>query len=164
MKRKYDLSASKKQVAVKEPALAYGVPQVAPLALLMGSRTAQPSDFDLLNLARTGVTKRGLVSLAKQLMLTLQEIADILHISERTLQRYTPATLVKTEHADRAIELAKLYERGIEVLGSQEAFNRWLRQPNYALNNQVPLHLLDTTIGFRLVLQVLGRIEYGVFS
>ena len=87
-----------------------------------------------------------------------------MHISERTLQRYTPATLVNAAYADKAIELARLYERGTAVLGNEKEFSTWMRTPNHALNNEVPLNLLDTSIGFNLILQVLGRIEYGVFS
>lgn len=160
MKRKTDIDRNK----VNEPSASYQVGFQNPLTAIIGNSSNQPSDYDLLNLARKGISKKALVSLAQKIMLTLEEIAGILHISERTLQRYTPSTLVKTEYADRAIALAKLYERGIEVLGNQHNFDKWLRQPNYALNNQVPLKLLDTSIGFGLVLQVLGRIEYGVFS
>lgn len=149
---------------VEEPAIAYGIVTYSPLTVVMGGQIANPSDFDLVGAARKGIAKKTILALAKKLLLTIEEISDILHISERTLQRYTPNTLIKTEHADRAIELAKLYERGIEVLGSGRAFNNWLRHPNYALKNQVPLTLLDTSIGFTLVLDILGRIEYGVFS
>ncbi|WP_449438904.1 type II RES/Xre toxin-antitoxin system antitoxin [Pedobacter steynii] len=87
-----------------------------------------------------------------------------MHISERTLQRYTPATLIKTEHAEKAIELARLYQRGTEVFGTMDNFNDWMKTPNYTLNGEPPLNLLDTSIGFELILQTLGRIEYGVFS
>jgi len=149
---------------VEEPMVAYmAVPQ-SPLVAMMGNQYVNPSDFDLVNLARKGISKKSLTILAKQISLTLEEVANVLHISERTLQRYTPATLVKTEYADRAIELARLYERGIEVLGTAKAFNNWMRSSNRALNNEVPINLLDTSIGFDLVLQILGRIEYGVFS
>ncbi|WAC40941.1 antitoxin Xre/MbcA/ParS toxin-binding domain-containing protein [Pedobacter sp. SL55] len=151
---------------LEEPAVAYGLAvSYSPLNLIIGGKdVVSPSDFDLVSVARKGISKRNLLLLAKKLYLTIEEISDILHISERTLQRYEPSTLVKTEHADRAIELAKLYERGASVLGSYEAFNRWLRHTNYALKNQVPLTLLDTSIGFTLVLDVLGRIEHGVFN
>lgn len=149
---------------VEEPLAAYGYMPLTPLEAMMGSSNTSANDFDLLNLARKGISKKALLALAKQISLTIEEIANVLHISERTLQRYTPSTLIKTEYTDRAIELAKLYERGIEVLGSQQAFNGWLRHPNYALRNQIPLNLLDTSIGFTMVLDVLGRIEHGVFS
>lgn len=158
MKRKQDVKK------VEEPMAVYAVAVQTPISTIMGFDVSQPSDFDFLALARKGITKKALVALAKKISLTLEEIADILHISERTLQRYTPATLIKTEYTDRAIELAKLYERGTEVLGTPEAFNQWLRHPNMALRNQIPLNLLDTTIGFTMVLNILGRIEHGVFS
>lgn len=155
---------TEKLTTVEEPLVAYGVAAYSPLGLIVGGNFSSSSDFDLISIARKGIAKKNLLALAKKLFLTIQELANILHISERTLQRYAPSTLIKTEHADRAIELAKLYERGVEVLGSAQAFNNWLRYPNYALKNQVPLSLLDTSIGFTLVLDVLGRIEHGVFS
>jgi putative toxin-antitoxin system antitoxin component (TIGR02293 family) len=150
---------------LEEPAVAYGLSSShSPLAVIMGGKFGRPSDYDLVTIAREGIAKKNLLALGKRLSLTIEELADILHISERTLQRYEPSTLIKTEHADRAIELAKLYERGAEVLGSHEAFNKWLRHPNLALRHQIPLTLLDTSIGFTMVLNILGRIAHGVFS
>lgn len=149
---------------LEEPMVAYGLPNSSPMVAMMGSEYANPSDFDLLKLARKGISKKSLLALAKKISLTIEEVASVLHISERTLQRYTPQTLVKTEYADRAIELALLYERGIEVLGSEQAFNSWIKSPNFALGGEIPFNLLDTRIGFTMVLNILGRIEYGVFS
>lgn len=159
MKKKTELN---NQLA--EPMAAYGVLNQTSLVGLLGSNYTVSTDFDLLKLARKGVSKKALVSLAKRISLTIQELAGIMHISERTLQRYTPATLIKTEHAEKAIELARLYERGTEVFGTMDNFNDWMKTPNYTLNGETPLSLLDTSIGFELILQTLGRIEYGVFS
>ncbi|MDR6784727.1 putative toxin-antitoxin system antitoxin component (TIGR02293 family) [Pedobacter africanus] len=147
-----------------EPAVAYGALNTTSLVGLLGGNYAASTDFDLLNLARKGVSKKALLNLAKQISLTIQEVAGIMHISERTLQRYTPSTLIKTEYAEKAIELARLYQRGKEVFGTMDNFNDWMKTPNYTLNGETPLHLLDTSIGFELILQTLGRIEYGVFS
>lgn len=149
---------------LSEPTAAYGMLNQTSLVALLGSNYAVSTDFDLLNLARKGVSKKALLNLAKQISLTIQELAGIMHISERTLQRYTPATLIKTEHAEKAIELARLYQRGTEVFGTMDNFNDWMKTPNYTLNGEAPLNLLDTSIGFELILQTLGRIEYGVFS
>lgn len=159
MKKKVDDTSK-----VEEPIVAYGMANFTPMVAMMGSQYENPSDFDLLKLARKGISKKSLLALAKQISLTIEEVASVLHISERTLQRYTPQTLVKTEYADRAIELALLYERGIEVLGSERAFSNWIKSPNYALGGEIPFNLLDTRIGFTMVLNILGRIEYGVFS
>lgn len=149
---------------VEEPIVGYANLVYNPMSSIFGVAYANATDFDLLKLARKGISKKTLTTLAKQIALTLEEIAKVLHISERTLQRYEPTTLVKTEYADRAIELARLYERGIAVLGSQNAFNSWLKTPNYALGNEIPLQLLDTHIGFTMVFDVLGHIEHGIFS
>lgn len=159
MKRKVD-----ELPKVEESTAIYGVSNYTPLVAMLGNQYANSTDFDLLQLARKGITKKALLALAKKISLTLEEIATVLHISERTLQRYTPTTLVKTEYADKAIELARLYERGIEVLGSESAFNGWVKTPNLALGGEIPFNLLDTRIGFNMVLNILGRIEYGVFS
>ena len=153
-----------KNPVAKEPTVVYSNLSFNAMSAIFGSDYANPTDFDLLKLARRGVSKKALTTLAKQISLTLEELAKVLHISERTLQRYQPSTLVKAEYSDRAIELARLYERGIEVLGSQNAFNSWLKTPNYALGNESPLSLLDTHIGFTMVFDVLGRIEYGIYS
>ena len=149
---------------LSEPAVAYGAISPASLIGLLSPRYVGATDFDLLNLARKGVSKKAIVNLAKEISLTIQEVAGIMHISERTLQRYTPATLIKTEYTEKAIELAQLYERGTEVFGTIDNFNDWMKTPNYTLNGEVPLNLLDTSIGFDLITQTLGRIEYGIFS
>ncbi|RZK42906.1 MAG: DUF2384 domain-containing protein [Pedobacter sp.] len=154
----------KNNSTLEEPLVAYGQATLSPLSLITGSLNESPSDFDLVQLVRTGISKRSLLALAKRISLTIEEISNVLHISERTLQRYTPTTLVKIEYADKALELARLYEKGIAVFGSQKQFDTWMRTPNQALNNEIPLSLLDTSVGFDLVLQILGRIEYGVFS
>jgi putative toxin-antitoxin system antitoxin component (TIGR02293 family) len=52
----------------------------------------------------------------------------------------------------------------MEVFGTMDNFNDWMKTPNYTLNGETPLSLLDTSIGFDLVFQAIGRIEYGVFS
>ena len=149
---------------VEEPMVVYNVANYSPMVAMMGNQYANPTDFDLLQLARKGISKKALVALAKKVSLTLEEIATVLHISERTLQRYTPTTLVKTEYADKAIELARLYERGADVLGSEKAFSGWVKTPNMALGGEIPFNILDTRIGFKMVLDILGRIEHGVFS
>jgi putative toxin-antitoxin system antitoxin component (TIGR02293 family) len=159
-----DMKKKAETNTVSEPAVAYGALNQTSLIGLLGSNYSVSTDFDLLNLARKGVSKKALVSLVKQISLTIQEVANIMHISERTLQRYTPSTLIKTEHAEKAIELARLYQRGTEVFGTLDNFNDWMKTPNYTLNGETPLNLLDTSIGFELILQTLGRIEYGVFS
>ncbi len=122
------------------------------------------SDFDVLQLTRNGLPKRLLLSLAKRISLTLEEFSDILHISERTLQRYDDDAIIKTEYAEKAVELARLYTRGEEVFGSLDKFKTWMKTPLHAFKGETPVSLLDTSIGFDMIFKELGRIEHGIFA
>ena len=133
--------------------------------LLGGLKSARlTSDFDLIKLTRDGLPKNALLELAKKISITLQELAVIMHISERTFQRYEDNTIVKTEYAEKAVELARLYTRGEEVFGSIEKFKIWMKTPGHVFSNETPLSLLDTSVGFDIVLKELGRIEHGIFA
>lgn len=58
----------------------------------------------------------------------------------------------------------KLFARAVEVLGNERDALHWLQTPRFALNNQIPLKLIETDEGQQEVLDLLGRIEHGVFS
>jgi putative toxin-antitoxin system antitoxin component (TIGR02293 family) len=122
------------------------------------------SDFNIVQLTREGLPKRVLLGLAKKISLTLQQLANIMHISERTLQRYDDDAIIKTEYAEKAIELARLYTRGEEVFGSMDKFKTWMGTQLLVFNGESPLSLLDTSAGFNMVFTELGRIEHGIFA
>ncbi len=122
------------------------------------------SDFDILNTSRKGLPKHILMALAKKISLTLQEFSNIMHISERTLQRYDDDTLIKTEYTEKAIELARLYTRGEDVFGSLDKFKTWMKTPLHVFKGECPVSLLDTSIGFDMIFKELGRIEHGIFA
>jgi putative toxin-antitoxin system antitoxin component (TIGR02293 family) len=133
--------------------------------LLGGAKTSQTStDFDVIKLARQGFPKRALLALAKIISLNIQELSNILHISERTLQRYEDDAIIKTEYAEKAVELARLYARGEEVFGSIDKFKLWVKAPSLVFKGEAPVTILDTSAGFDMVFKELGRIEHGVFA
>jgi len=152
---------------VSEPMAAYGTQSSAsPFnGLLSGVKPFNlSSDFNIVQLTRQGLPKRVLLSLIKKISLTLQELAHVMHISERTFQRYDNDDIVKAEYAEKAIELARLYTRGDEVFGSMDKFKIWVRTPSVIFNGESPLSLLDTSAGFDMVFTELGRIEHGIFA
>jgi len=102
--------------------------------------------------------------------LTVGEMALVLATPERTFARRLgakpaekaiPLTKVQSE---RLLLLNAVAAHGLAVFEDQGKFNRWLRRPLTMLQDQSPLQLLDTATGFRLIDQLLGRIEYGVYS
>ena len=134
-------------------------------SLLGSSKSLKLSnDFDIINLARNGFPKKMLLALAKKISLNIQELSNILHISERTLQRYDDDAIIKTEYAEKAVELARLYTRGEEVFGSMDKFKLWIKTPGLVFKGEAPVSMLDTSVGFDMVFKELGRIEHGIFA
>ena len=123
-----------------------------------------PQNFDLIRLSRQGVLKKYLLELAEKFSFTMQELSRILHLSERTLQRYRKEDTLSSEASERALLLAQLYQKGIAVFGSKDHFKDWLRTPLPAFQQQPPVGFLDTAFGFELVSDELGRIAHGVFA
>jgi len=150
-----------------EPMMAYvtSAPNHPFFNLLGGIKQSKFSgDQDILQLTRDGLPKHILLSLAKKISLTIQELSNIMHISERTLQRYDDNAIIKTEYAEKAIELARLYTRGEEVFGSMDKFKNWMKTPSHVFKGETPVSLLDTSFGFNMVFKELGRIEHGIFA
>ena len=97
--------------------------------------------------------------------LTQKEWAEILHLSERTLQRYArDNSSFNSNVVDRLIQIKKVIQRGHEVFGSYERFNLWLRGNPYMLEGQLSIHSLASIEGINNVLTQLGRIEHGILA
>ena len=120
--------------------------------------------MDLINLSRHGVRKSSLKSLAGYLGITLEKMSSLVHSSHRNIQRKDEDELLDTLKTEKVLELAAFIKRGIDVIGTEEAFKEWVHSPILALGNRKPIDFLDTTFGIQMALKVLGRLEQGVFS
>jgi putative toxin-antitoxin system antitoxin component (TIGR02293 family) len=112
-----------------------------------------------------------LVEQARQLLRQYKIIQEkdllvVLGITTRTMQRRA-ASAKKTldpNASDRAIRLATITAQAIDVLGSQEAAEKWLSTPAMALDQRKPIDLLQSSEGSELVKTLLTRIDYGVYA
>ena len=120
--------------------------------------------YDLMLLSRKGLFKSAIDSLAQLLELSNKELVDYLPISERTLQRYEEDRKLSPELSDHVIQLARVYARAEEVFGDRDKAVQWLKYPNYALGAVTPISCLDNFSGIQLIMDELGRIEYGVYA
>lgn len=103
--------------------------------------------------------------IADKVPFTQQEWSDILHISERTLQRYAKAnTNFPFSVTDRVLQIDKVIKRGIEVFGNLDKFITWLRSNPFMLEGNLSISALRSFEGINLVLTQLGRIEHGLFA
>jgi putative toxin-antitoxin system antitoxin component (TIGR02293 family) len=89
----------------------------------------------------------------------------ILHLSERTMQRYkTERKTFDPIYSDKILQIAILYKTGTEVFGDKANFDTWLQTKSVALGGVKPKELLDNTFGISLVKDELNRIENGVLA
>lgn len=96
---------------------------------------------------------------------TQKEWSDILHISERTLQRYSKEnSLFSFSVSDRIIQIDKVLRRGQEVFGSYEKFLLWIHDNPNMLEGRLSLQSLASFEGINNVLTQLGRIEQGILA
>lgn len=134
--------------------------------ILGGNKSVKKSitgDFDLIALTREGIKKSTLKSLSEFLGISMEKMSLLLHTSHRNIQRKDEEELLDTLKTEKVLELASFAQRGIQVIGSKQAFKEWLQSPLVALGNQMPLDYLDTSFGIQMVIKILGRLEQGVF-
>ena len=103
--------------------------------------------------------------IADKVPFTQKEWSDILHISERTLQRYAKENSnFNFSIADRIFQIDKVIKRGIEVFGSLDKFMSWLKSNPYMLEGRLSIQSLSSFEGINMILTQLGRIEHGLFA
>lgn len=122
------------------------------------------SRFDLMEMSKDGITKEALRHLAKYLALSASQLAELLPVSERTILRYTSKKPFNRVVSEQILQIAEVVAKGIEVFEDKEKFISWMHSPIKSLANQTPLSLLISRFGMEMVLDELGRIEYGVYS
>jgi putative toxin-antitoxin system antitoxin component (TIGR02293 family) len=136
------------------------------LKLLGGSRrlvAAPRTELDYVEAIRRGVPRTALLHARTALGLSWADCAGALGVSAESLQKRSPARL-STPASERLIRLLRVAVRGRAVLGDSSAAMDWVKTPNYALGGESPLARLDTGMGTEEVLQILGRIEFGVYA
>jgi putative toxin-antitoxin system antitoxin component (TIGR02293 family) len=121
--------------------------------------------FDLINLIKKGLLYQKFEELYEQFTFSLSDWSSILHISERTMQRYEAENKrFDPVQSEKIIQVAMLHKYGVSVFGTRDKFNSWLHTRNIAMGGFVPKDLLDSSIGIDLVKDELVRIEYGVLA
>ena len=120
------------------------------------------SELDFVQLVEEGLPTGTLDGLMRLGNLTAGEMEQI--IPRRTLTHLKTRHRLTPEQSDRVARAAGVFATAHEVFASREKANRWMRDPNRALEGETPLSLLRTGSGAGLVETILMRIAYGVYS
>jgi putative toxin-antitoxin system antitoxin component (TIGR02293 family) len=111
-----------------------------------------------------GLRVQELDALRDSLEIPMERLASRLGISKATLHRRKAQGRLGPAESERVVRLARLTGKAAKVLGGIEAARQWLNSPQFGLGGAVPLDYAGTEIGAREVENLLGRIEYGVYS
>ncbi len=96
---------------------------------------------------------------------TQAEWASILHVSERTLQRYAKNNgSFAPINAERAVQIEKVIKEGKITFGKVENFYNWLKRNPYMLEGNLSFSSLTSYEGIQKVLTQLGRIQHGILA
>lgn len=94
----------------------------------------------------------------------IKDVLDRLDISASTyFAKKKSHKALDTYTTEKLIRLIQVMLKASKVLGEQEA-KSWVYRAVPSLGDEIPMNLLDTEAGHRLVEQALLRIEYGVYG
>jgi putative toxin-antitoxin system antitoxin component (TIGR02293 family) len=103
--------------------------------------------------------------LADKIPFTMSEWATILHVSERTLQRYAKNnSSFAPINAERISLIEKVLKEATITFGKPEKFYDWISRNPYSLEGNLSIQSLSTFDGIQNILTQLGRIQHGVFA
>lgn len=112
-----------------------------------------------------GIQRIVFAQVAKEIaMIPEKELAQISGLSQRTISRMSDDQLLPQQSAEVIISIMRTYQRAVEVFESEDTAHKWLKTPLNVLGNQTPLQAVSNRFGAELVLDLLGRIEHGVYS
>ncbi len=119
---------------------------------------------EIITYIRNGIPSRAINSVLENTSVSRAQLSSILHINDLDIKQYDEQEKLSIDQSNILYEFARLYVRGLDILGDKQTLDQWLNRQNLALGEKTPLELLDTIEGFRLVDNLLAQIEYGFYS
>ncbi len=118
----------------------------------------------LIQSLKIGLPVQELDDLRSSLDVSMERLVPMLGISKATLHRRMAAGRLDPAESDRVVRFARLMGKAVEVMESTENARAWLTSAQRGLGGAVPLEYAETEVGAREVEDLLGRIEYSVYS
>jgi putative toxin-antitoxin system antitoxin component (TIGR02293 family) len=123
------------------------------------------SASEIIRAMRTGTSARVIPDLATRFGISQDKLFETLRLPKSTMKgRISKGAFLSSSEQDRVYRAEKVWRRALGVLEDEHAARTWISRENRSLGGEAPLSLLDTEAGYELVIDTLGRIEYGVVS
>ncbi|MBK5207133.1 MAG: DUF2384 domain-containing protein [Polaromonas sp.] len=122
------------------------------------------SVLEWISLVRLGLSASTMDAAVRVMGISQTELARALDIPARTLARRKKEGVLSRVESEKLVRLALVVERAVQVFEDQRSALDWIKSQNPALGGTSQLSLLDTDLGSVAVVNILGRIEQGVFA
>ncbi|HEV7349532.1 type II toxin-antitoxin system Xre/ParS family antitoxin [Telluribacter sp.] len=138
------------------------------VAILGGKKSLQigvDNALDFIRAAEKGFSISVAQRVQQRLELSNKQFSRLLNLSESTFQRRIKnKAALSTEESEKVIELSTIIAKGLEVFEEEDALKLWLNTPVLALGNKKPVDILNSSLGREEVMDILFRIEHGLYS
>ena len=96
--------------------------------------------------------------------LKMADVYDVV-IPARTLKhRKARKQALSADESDKLARLIRTWDHAVRVVGDPLKALHWLNKPLRRFAGRTPLHMLHTEFGARLVEEMLGQMDYGMFA
>ncbi|MCE0972103.1 MULTISPECIES: antitoxin Xre/MbcA/ParS toxin-binding domain-containing protein [Pseudomonas] len=139
----------------------------AAMFLLTQAETGSLSHLDILRLVQAGFALSNVQAMVHSscLFKTRKLLEQIMGKSARTIQRLSaPEVRLNPQQSAVAVQYAQGLELAVTVFGSQALAEHWLERPCKHLSGLVPFEMLNTSVGFKVVVDYLERTRLGVYQ
>jgi len=114
---------------------------------------------------RDGVPYQVYIQLAAVAGLDQKALAQYIAIAPATLQRRARTGRFKTDESDRLYRFAEVLKAATALFeGDEEGARDWMRKPVRGLGGRRPVEMITTSAEAEAVLDLIGRMEHGVFA
>ncbi len=138
------------------------------IASVLGGRSTLKSDVAspqaLLRSIESGLPYTSFDALRERFGLSREDAAAAIGLPLRTLARRKRERRLHSDESDRLARVARVAAEAARILGDEQRAGLWLRDANLVLGGKRPIELVSSDLGARQVEDVLGRIEFGVYS
>jgi putative toxin-antitoxin system antitoxin component (TIGR02293 family) len=125
----------------------------------------EPSLVAIVDKIEDGLPYRAFEQLTALLDTPAGTLAEYLRIPARTLQRRRRSCVLSVDESERILRLSRLYQAALDLFeGDHKAAVAWLGRKNRALIGRMPVEMAALEVTGEQALQLIGRLEHGVYS
>jgi putative toxin-antitoxin system antitoxin component (TIGR02293 family) len=142
-----------------------GINTLAEPAVFYNYRPSYMDDMSLLASSKKGLNAKAALDFISLSGFSNDEFQETFKTTVKTIQNYlTRKSTLDAALSEKLLKSFALFDKGVEIFGTADSFHRWLNKPAYGLGYQIPMLLMDTITGIKLIEEELIRIEFGALA